>query len=114
MRGEPLHGNLAGARFLREARTAPRYRLYAIGDIHPGMVRADRGAGASVAGEIYAVSLAQLERLLAAEPPGLGLGVAESEDGERILAVFWVAAELPSNAIDISRFGGWRAYRAKR
>jgi len=38
MRGDVLHQNLDGARFISEARTAPRYRLYSIGDVHPGMI----------------------------------------------------------------------------
>jgi gamma-glutamylcyclotransferase (GGCT)/AIG2-like uncharacterized protein YtfP len=111
MRGEQLHGNLERARFVREARTAPRYRLYSIGDVHPGMLPADRG-GVSLAGELYQLDLEHLEQLIAGEPPGLGVGVVELQDGERKLAVFWAAPELPDGAADISEFGGWRSYRA--
>jgi gamma-glutamylcyclotransferase (GGCT)/AIG2-like uncharacterized protein YtfP len=111
MRGEQLHGNLEHASFLREARTAPRYRIYSIGDVHPGMLPT-RSGGVSVEGELYRLDLEQLEQLVAGEPPGLGLGVVELEDGERTLGVFWAAADLPGTATDISEFGGWRAYRA--
>jgi AGZA family xanthine/uracil permease-like MFS transporter len=111
MRGEELHGNLERARFVREARTAARYRLYSIGDVHPGMLPAD-GDGFSLAGELYRLDLEHLEQLIADEPPGLGVGVVELEDGERTLGVFWVAPELPDSASDISRFGGWRDYRS--
>jgi adenine/guanine/hypoxanthine permease len=110
MRGDVLHANLEGARFVSEARTAPRYRLFSIGDVHPGMVVAESD-GASVAGEIYELDLGHLEQLLADEPPGLGLGVVELADGEKRLGVFWVAQGLPETAVDISRFGGWREYR---
>jgi gamma-glutamylcyclotransferase (GGCT)/AIG2-like uncharacterized protein YtfP len=110
MRGDVLHANLEGARFVSEARTAPRYRLFSIGDVHPGMVAAESD-GASVAGEIYELDLGHLEQLLADEPPGLGLGVVELADGEKRLGVFWVAPGLPETAVDISRFGGWREYR---
>jgi hypothetical protein len=50
MRGLELNGNLlaAGARFVREAKTVPEYRLYSIGDVHPAMLRVPTG-GASVA-----------------------------------------------------------------
>ena len=41
MRGLELHGNLAGAELLEETRTAPVYRVHSIGDVHPGMYRAD-------------------------------------------------------------------------
>ena len=54
MRGLALHGNLAGAEFLGEARTAPIYRLYSIDDRHPGMFEVAEG-GVAVAGEIYRV-----------------------------------------------------------
>lgn len=37
MRGLSLHGNLKGAGFVGEFRTAPLYRLYSIDDVHPGM-----------------------------------------------------------------------------
>ena len=50
MRGLALHANLAGAEFLEACRTAPRYRLYSIGDVHPGMFEVAEG-GVSVEGE---------------------------------------------------------------
>ena len=37
MRGLALNRNLDGADFVEEARTAPVYRIYSIGDVHPGM-----------------------------------------------------------------------------
>jgi gamma-glutamylcyclotransferase (GGCT)/AIG2-like uncharacterized protein YtfP len=113
MRGDVLHGNLDGARFVSEARTAPRYQLYSIGDVHPGMVPVD-GGGVSVAGEVYELDLEHLERLVVGEPPGLGIGVVELAGGERRLGVFWVADDLPATALDISEYGGWRAYRAQQ
>ena len=113
MRGDVLHGNLDGARFVSEARTAPRYRLYSIGDIHPGMIPVDDG-GASVDGEVYELGLEHLERLVEGEPPGLGIGVVELASGQRRLGVFWVASDLPDTALDISKYGGWRAYRMQQ
>jgi gamma-glutamylcyclotransferase (GGCT)/AIG2-like uncharacterized protein YtfP len=113
MRGDVLHGNLDGALFISEGQTAPRYWLYSIGDVHPGMIHAETG-GVSVSGELYELDLEHLERLIANEPAGLGVGVVELEGGERTLAIFWVAPELPGSAIDISEYGGWRAYRAGR
>ena len=43
MRGLPLEKNLldAGATFLREAATAPCYRLWSINDNNPAMLRVD-------------------------------------------------------------------------
>jgi gamma-glutamylcyclotransferase (GGCT)/AIG2-like uncharacterized protein YtfP len=112
MKGDVLHANLRGARFLGEAQTAPRYRLFSIGDIHPGMIPSKEN-GVSVAGEIYQLELEHLERLVAAEPQGLGIGVVELATGDRTLGIFWVAPDLPSTAVDISHFGGWREYRRR-
>ncbi len=111
MRGDILHANLEGARFVTDARTAPRYQIFSIGDVHPGMTPVER-EGVSVTGEIYELDFEHLERLLADEPAGLGLGVVELEDDVKMLGIFWVASELPSTAVDISRFGGWREYRS--
>jgi adenine/guanine/hypoxanthine permease len=112
MRGDVLHRNLDGARFVSQARTAPRYRLYSIGDVHPGMI-ADEVSGISVSGEIYELDLEHLERIIANEPRGLGVGVVQLDGSERRLGIFWVAPELPASAHDISEHGGWREYRAK-
>jgi len=47
MRGLELNANLtaAGAHFVREAATAPEYRLWSIGDRHPAMLRARQSEG---------------------------------------------------------------------
>jgi hypothetical protein len=66
---------LAGAEFLGAFRTAPVYRLYSIGDVHPGMFEVAIG-GVSVAGELYRMKrrgLAARRRGRAAAPlPGPG------------------------------------------
>ncbi len=54
MRGLELHGNLKGAEFLGACRTMPVYRLYSIGDVHPGMCEVAEN-GVSVAGGLYRV-----------------------------------------------------------
>ena len=112
MRGLALHGNLAGADFLGTARTAPDYRLYSVRDEHPAMIKAPAGDGARISGEVYEISLAYLQRLLAREPTGLGLGVVDLESGAQCLGILWTATRLPSRAVDVSAFGGWREYQA--
>ena len=114
MRGLALNGNLiaAGARFVREARTAPQYRLYTIGDVHPAMVRVRQG-GDKIRLELWAVPPAGVAAILQAEPAGLSIGKVALEDGSEVLGVLgepWLCADAP----DITRHGGWREYQASR
>jgi allophanate hydrolase len=114
MRGEPLHGNVERSHFRGEAWTAPNYRLLSIRDVYPAMIWVEDAVGVSIAGELYDLDLESLEEVLTGEPPGLGLGVVHLSDGQRSLGIVWVCPSLPSDAIDISEFGGWRAYPASR
>ncbi len=109
MRGLALHDNLAGAQFLGEVETAPCYRLYSIGDQHPGMYEVAEG-GVSVAGELYLVPPDVWQRIEAGEPPHLYKGTVRLSDGREVDGIlFPPAAVLPAHR-DISMFGGWRAY----
>jgi gamma-glutamylcyclotransferase (GGCT)/AIG2-like uncharacterized protein YtfP len=111
MRGLQLHGNLAGAEFMGEFRTAPIYRLYSIGDVHPGMFE-DEGHGVSVAGEIYRMSDDIWLRVEATEPPGLYRGPVRLADGRTVDGILYPRALAVGQHKDISQFGGWRSYIA--
>src|SRR2546426_12721644 len=82
MRGLELNGNLvaAGARFVREATTAPQYRLWSIGDRHPAMIRVTEG-GAAIAVEVWDVPAPGLAQVLLQEPRGLCIGKVRLADG---------------------------------
>lgn len=112
MRGLELNPNMiaAGASFVREARTAPCYRLWTIGDRHPAMQRT-RGEGAQVALELWDVPLAGLASILMNEPPGLSIGKVLLEDGSIVLGVLGEPF-LCEGQGEITGFGGWRAYIA--
>ena len=114
MRGLALNQNMldAGATFVREARTAPSYRLWSIGDRHPAMVRVASG-GASVAVEVWAVPAAGLAEILLREPPGLSIGKVTLADGEEMLGVLGEPL-LCEGQREITSYGGWRAYVAGR
>ena len=112
MRGLKLHSNLDGAEFVETTRTAPRYRLFSIGDVHPGMFRVDEG-GISVAGELYRVPESVWARVEAGEPPGLYRGDVELADGRSVPGILF-SRDLVAGHRDISAFGGWRAYVASR
>lgn len=110
MRGLALHPNLEGAEFLEAIQTAPRYRVYAIGDdLHPGMYEVEDG-GVSVAGELYRVPVDVLERVEAGEPPNLYRGPVELEDGREVDGILYPRELAERNGRDISAFGDWRAY----
>jgi hypothetical protein len=110
MRGLALNGNLidAGATFVREAVTAPVYRLWSIDDRHPAMLRVGTG-GASIAVELWRMPAEGLAEVILREPPGLTVGTIVLSDGEAVLGVLgepW----LCEHAREITAFGGWRAY----
>jgi allophanate hydrolase len=111
--GEPLNHQLteAGATLVKTARTAPRYRLFALDTIpaKPGLVRDDGCGGSAVELEIWELSVEAFGSFVASIPPPLCVGSIELNDGE------WVHGFLCENhavihARDISVFGGWRAY----
>jgi hypothetical protein len=114
MRGLELNGNLlaAGAEFVRETTTAPEYRLWSIADRHPAMLRVAHG-GAAIAVEVWRVPAAGLAQILVGEPSGLSIGKVRLADGEETLGVLGEPA-LCDGQREITRYGGWRAYRAGR
>ena len=114
MRGLELNANLveAGATFVREARTAPVYRLWSINDRHPAMIRVDVG-GAAIALEVWSVPPEGLASILLKEPPGLCIGKVRLEDGSEPLGVLGEPA-LCEGQREITTYGGWRAYLAAR
>ena len=116
MRGLKLHANLAGARFLGAFRTVPRYRLFSIGDIHPGMFEVDEGeaGGVAVAGELYRVPDDVWQRVEAGEPPGLYRGRITLEDGREVWGILFPRELAEGEHREISEFGDWRAYWAQR
>jgi gamma-glutamylcyclotransferase (GGCT)/AIG2-like uncharacterized protein YtfP len=111
MRGLSLHANMEGAEFLEECATAPRYRLYAIDDLHPGMFEVEDG-GVSVAGELYLVPDEVWWDIEIGEPPDLYRGRVELADGRDIFGILYPQDLAEHRHRDISAFGGWRAYLA--
>jgi gamma-glutamylcyclotransferase (GGCT)/AIG2-like uncharacterized protein YtfP len=111
MRGLALHHNLDGAEFLGEFRTAPVYRLYSIGDVHPGMFEVETG-GVSVAGEMYRMSDETWARVEAGEPPHLYRGPVKLSDGRTVDGILFPREQAEGKHKDISAFGDWRAYMA--
>ena len=114
MRGFELNGNLiaVNSRFVKEAQTAPCYRLWSINDKHPAMQKVAIG-GKAIDLEIWDVPTGGLARILKQEPPGLCIGKIELSDGEMELGVLGEAL-LCDGQKEITGFGGWRAYCASK
>ena len=113
MRGLKLHPNLDGAEFLGAFQTKPLYRLYSIGDVHPGMFEVEQG-GVSVAGEYYRMPDDVWARVEAGEPPNLYKGPIKLEDGRIVEGILYPRGLAEANHKDISSFGDWRAYIASK
>lgn len=114
MRGLELNPNLltVGATFIEETTTSADYRLWTIGDRHPAMQRVVTG-GAAIALEVWAVPPTGVATILLKEPPGLCIGLVSLADGRSVLGVLG-EAYLCATGMEITHFGGWRAYIASK
>jgi len=114
LRGQPLNGALRSLRASFECTTATSsaYRLYELPGgppRRPGLVRSDGGAEVEV--EVWRVPRSRVGDLLATIPSPLGLGSVELRDGSVVHGFLCEAAAVGA-AVDITAFGGWRAYLA--
>ncbi len=110
--GQPLNGQLTerGARLLGATTTAASYRLFALDTVpaKPGLVRAHVG-GAPVAVEIWELSPAGFGDFVAQVPSPMVIGSVELVDGTRVPGFLCEPMAL-DDAVDITSYGGWRAY----
>lgn len=114
MSGQKDHHAIAGARFVGPARTAPRYRFFAVRDEFPGLFPVDEG-GRSIEGELYELTEDILFRsLLPEEPAELEIGTIELADGQVVNSMQLQPERLREGdkVVDISELGGFRAYQA--
>jgi len=114
LRGQPDHKNLGDAKFLGEARTAPRYRLHSVRDQHPGIYEVESG-GISIAGELYEFTPEQHEQLLESEPPDLYEAPIVLDDGSSVSAMIYPRSLIEERGYkDISEYGGWKAFKSSQ
>ncbi len=114
--GEPLNPQLLalGATLVETTRSAPGYRLYALPDTSPakpGLVGGGVGGGPGIELEVWELAVEGFGRLVAGVPAPLVIGTVALEDG-RAVKGFLCEADAVAGALDITPFGGWRAYRA--
>jgi allophanate hydrolase len=115
MTGLPLNHQLLerGGYPLQTTRTSACYRLFALpgGPPHrPGLVRVPSGGG-GVEVEVWSLPTEHVGSFLAGIPAPLGLGKIELESGAWVSG-FICEAFAAEGAVDITAYGGWRAYLA--
>ncbi|MGG4032793.1 allophanate hydrolase [Paenibacillus cisolokensis] len=111
MRGYPLESQMRelGARFVREDRTAAKYRMIRLPSTpaKPGLIKQWRG-GSSIAIEVWEMPAESFGPFVSAIPAPLGIGKVELQDGTEIPG-FICEAYAENEAEDITGYGGWRA-----
>ncbi|MDQ0115432.1 allophanate hydrolase [Paenibacillus harenae] len=113
MRGFALEPQMTGlgAAFVKEAATAPKYELYKLPTmpVKPGLVRVKEGSvGASIAVELWSMSVAAFGAFTAVIPSPLGIGKVELSDGT-VVSGFVCEGYAADDATNITAAGGWRA-----
>lgn len=113
--GLPLNGQLTGrnGRLITSTTTAPDYKLYALpgGPPHrPGMLRVEKGEqGAAIEVEVWELPGREFGGFVAEIPAPLGIGTIILANGEAVQG-FLCEHHAVADAMDISRFRGWRGY----
>jgi allophanate hydrolase len=113
LRGLPLNAQLLDhrARFARECRTAPAYRLYELpgsAPRKPGLIRVS-DSGVAIDVELWEMPIEEFGDFVANIPAPLGMGTILLESGESVKGFLCEPAAL-EGAQDISQYGGWRRF----
>ena len=113
MQGLPLNPQLLAldAIFVCEAQTAAHYRLFklpAFDPPRPGLVRVTQ-EGYAIAVEIWQLPLEAYGKLVALVPPPLCFDTLTLSNGSQVQG-FLCESYAAEHGLDISAFGGWRAY----
>jgi allophanate hydrolase len=116
--GLPLNPQLLalGGRLRFRARTAGGYRLFRLpgpGVPRPGLVRTGDGPADGIAVEVWQLPQPAIGALLAMVAAPLGIGPVELDDAS-VVPGFVTPSEEVRDAVDVSGFGGWRAYPLSR
>jgi allophanate hydrolase len=100
-----------GGRLIEATHSSPDYQLYALAGgppLRPGMVRVSQG-GQAIAVEVWELPSSELGSFLTGIPTPLGLGKVQLADG-RWETGFICEPSGIEGAVNISHFGGWRAF----
>lgn len=111
--GMPLNFQLTsrGATLIKQTKTAAHYALFALKNTQPpkpGLAyEAEKGCAIDV--EVWEVPMARFGEIVAEVPAPLGIGNVQLADGTWVKGFICEGYAL-NDAINISEFGGWRAY----
>ncbi len=110
MSGLPLNHQLTDrkAELVKTTKTAPVYRMFALDERRPGLVRMNEG-GAVLDLEVWRVPLAETGSFLAGIPAPLGLGRVLLDDGTDVSG-FLCESYAVGDKPDITSYGGWREW----
>lgn len=113
MSGLPLNPQLLerNATLVKQCLSAPHYQLLALPGgppYRPGMIRVEQG-GQAIEVEVWSMPREHFGSFLAGIPHPLGLGKVELDDGNWETG-FICEGYVAQQAMDISHYGGWRAY----
>jgi allophanate hydrolase len=116
--GQPLNWQLTErrARLVRTCRTSPHYRLYALTGAtppKPGLTRDLSADGPGIELELWAMPVASFGSFVVDVPPPLSIGSIELEDGSLVKGFVCDPFAVRSEE-EITTFGGWRNYLARR
>ena len=115
LEGLPLNHQLTsrGAHLLARTTSSADYKLYALpgGPPHrPGMVRVStKECGGAIEVEVWEMADREFGSFVAGIPAPLGIGTITLASGDKVLG-FVCEQYAVMDAMDITRFGGWRAY----
>jgi allophanate hydrolase len=116
--GQPLNHQLTDrdARFVRKAKTAPSYQLFALPGTSPpkpGLIRIGAEGGESIELEIWELPIAQIGSFMRDVPSPLTIGTIHLSDGRAVKGFLCEEAAV-QDALNISAFGGWIAFLKSR
>ena len=111
--GMPLNFQLSTrcGTLLKATKTAPNYKLYALKNTappKPGLRYACKG-GQAIDVEVWEIPFANFGHIVAEVPSPLGIGNVQLADGSWVKGFICEGYAL-EGAVEISHFGGWRAY----
>jgi allophanate hydrolase len=116
--GMALNAQLTGlgAILVKQCRTAPDYRLYALPGTappKPGLVREPGYDGAGITVEVWLLTAAAFGAFVSRLPQPMGIGKVALDDGE-VVSGFLCESHVLKGAEDITEYGGWREYLVRQ